>query len=267
MIKEIAANLPEWIKYIYYVIDAAVFIYPLKEIITNKDKTLMWWQRISKFGWWLIIIGFLLILKEMMQEAKHDLTEDAQAQKIINADSSQASQTRKETINAINKSLAEKNINVSYNRISNSYQITTIKTFVSTPAFPDELNYKVSYNGNDSLFISPLYQSWVKPFFGFDNYLGGKNENIYSDQDYIKYNQPLFFKGKKHQIILIYTELPVTSSQPIGINISGDKHQYIVFGDGADENKRYVYKDGVVDWIPIKNISQSLQPYQNRDAK
>ncbi len=125
----------------------------------------------------------------------------------------------------------------------------------------NSINYGYELSSTkDILTLYPKTGVWIKPFFSFDASLEKINKNIYeSDGEGKPYStesgpsEITLINNKKYRTISVFMSLVRSKSYPLIIDISGDKSQYIVFGDDADPNKRYMYKNGKVNWIPKSN--------------
>jgi hypothetical protein len=115
----------------------------------------------------------------------------------------------------------------------------------------DKENYEIKQVG-DILNISPKEGTWIHGYFAFDT-SNSKEFNEMLEEgmgtpnivDKISVNAKIF----NTHLIRIYNRA-VYKNEPIRINISTLKNGYIIFGEEGNKNKRYIYKQGKVIWIP-----------------
>ena len=118
---------------------------------------------------------------------------------------------------------------------------------------PDSINYSFKLI-KDTLVVFPKEGVWVKPFFSFDQKLFKANGEIYQS-DGTEYSIPYDIttvNNKKLHTITVDMSLTRSKERPLVMNISGDKNQYVIFGDEATPSKRYIYEHGKINWIPLK---------------
>ena len=126
--------------------------------------------------------------------------------------------------------------------------------------YPDSTNYGFSFLHNkDTLILYPKNGVWVKPFLSFDAKLDKVNGGVYQSdgmgKPYSTKSGPSEItnvNGKNYKTISVFMNIVRSKSYPLIIDMKGYKNQYIIFGDSADPNKRYIYQKGKVRWIPIR---------------
>lgn len=135
--------------------------------------------------------------------------------------------------------------------------ITTIKN-TSTENINDDSSNYVYYHSRtgDTVIVYPKHGVWAKPYLCFDSKLESKNSNLYqsdgtTNSDSLHPTQ-ISLNGKQIDVIDIYMSMIRSKDKPLYLNISGDKHQRVIFGDYTNLNKRYMYKNGKITWIPEK---------------
>ncbi len=119
-------------------------------------------------------------------------------------------------------------------------------------------NYGFSLSkSKDSLIVFPKSGIWIKPFLSYETYLESKNQNIYqSDVFGSTESTTIFANNKKYVVPSIYMTTSRSKERPIIMDISGARNQSIFFGDDADAEKRYLYDDGRVYWVPNTSIGK-----------
>ncbi len=154
--------------------------------------------------------------------------------------------------------IVNQNIYNSYSQVKESplnppLVLPTISPVNITNILPDSINYNFRVS-KDSLYISPKEGAWVRPFFATDISNKSKNLNIVEEgmgpmepADKMNVNDKIFNVG----MYLIY-ERAVYPKKPIALNLSGNRNQYIIFGEQGSSTKRYIYRRGKVEWIPEK---------------
>jgi hypothetical protein len=126
--------------------------------------------------------------------------------------------------------------------------------------YPDSTNYGFSFLHNkDTLILYPKNGVWVKPFLSFDAKLDTINGGVYQSDGMGKAyptksgpSEITNVNGINYKTISVFMNIVRSKSYPLIIDMKGDKNQYIIFGDSADPNKRYIYQKGKVRWIPIR---------------
>ena len=126
--------------------------------------------------------------------------------------------------------------------------------------YPDSINYGfLLLHNKDTLILYPKNGVWVKPFLSFDAKLDKVNGGVYQadgmGKPYSTKSGPSEItnvNGKNYKTISVFLDIVRSKSYPLIIDMKGDKNQYIIFGDSADPNKRYIYQKDKVRWIPIR---------------
>ena len=145
------------------------------------------------------------------------------------------------------------NTNIYYSQISQGQK-------EKPDLYPDSTNYGFSFLHNkDTLILYPKNGVWVKPFLSFDAKLDKVNGGVYQPdgmgKPYSTKSGPSEItnvNGKNYKTISVFMNIVRSKSYPLIIDMKGDKNQYIIFGDSADPNKRYIYQKGKIRWIPIR---------------
>lgn len=146
-------------------------------------------------------------------------------------------------------------------RFLSQNKIIVNNNFYNQPSINDDsINYGFYYLHNkDTLVIYPNKGVWVKPFLSFDAKLDKVNGGVYQSDGMGKAystksgpSEITNVNGENYKTISVYMNIVRSKSYPIILDMSGDKNQYIIFGDAADPNKRYIYQHGKVRWIPLR---------------
>jgi hypothetical protein len=127
----------------------------------------------------------------------------------------------------------------------------TINNSYSPVTLPDNSqNYFYKFSG-DSLLIYPKSGTWIRPFLSFDYEWYNKNGDISQEDGMINtIPKQINVRDKKYNIVSYIMSYPRSKDHPLIINIKGAKGQSIIFGDYVDAEKRYLYENGKVYWIP-----------------
>lgn len=111
---------------------------------------------------------------------------------------------------------------------------------------PDSLNYffKIS---KDTFFVAPRQGSWAKPIVLFDT-----SVHPHLDMGYGNISpRKIKIENKNYTLdfSMAWTEVP-SIEEPYRVMVDKIKFKFLIFGDDANRNKRYIYENGKVRWIP-----------------
>ena len=54
----------------------------------------------------------------------------------------------------------------------------------------------------------------------------------------------------RYKTLTVHLSLIRDKRNPLILDISANKNQYIIFGDESDPQKRHIYKNGSISWVP-----------------
>lgn len=237
----------------------------------------------------LPILGFALIFNAVYFKVKNNKLDKKHKWDIAigiiicgfsiwsSVNNSQAAETLQSSVNKLLEKRNEDSANNSHfqkylkdtfgiEKVGNEAKIVNRNTYIrnvtinntlpnyATPNYSKNFGYKLSKN-KDTLILFPQEGVWVKPFFAFDASLEEKNSNILqSDGMYQKDSrlppEETIINGTRYKTLTVHLSLVRDKINPLILDISANKNQYIIFGDESDRQKRYIYKNGSVTWVP-----------------
>jgi hypothetical protein len=121
---------------------------------------------------------------------------------------------------------------------------------------PDSLNYIAIIKlekDKKVLTVYPKSGSWIQPMLMYDSSdvdLGSKIfplPFLYNSQ-----KASLTFENKRFYVKGAFFVNAISKSQPLNIYLTDKTNEFYYFGDYADSNKRFIYWEGKIIWVPLK---------------
>lgn len=147
---------------------------------------------------------------------------------------------------------------INHNLYDNRKTYNTINSPLISPFINnDATNYELRFSKTkDSLIIYPKNGVWIKPFISFDINKRGINEGLFQGDgmslETTGVTEVTNIEGINYNTLTVFCSLIRDRQMPMYLDISGDKKQYIIFGDASSPEKRYLYQNGKIKWIPKK---------------
>jgi hypothetical protein len=120
--------------------------------------------------------------------------------------------------------------------------------------------YRIS---KDTFFIAPKDGVWLRSTL----YIDTSKKPHYDEGIGRVFNEEFTIDGKRYITRATSTmERSVTNDMPFFAVIPKLKDTYVIFGDDADPTKKYLYKSGMVKWIPNHySVKTNIQPGQTNE--
>lgn len=155
--------------------------------------------------------------------------------------------------NSIHQNINQDNSN------SNIYNISKEQNKLepSKETVTDENNFTYTFSKN-KLSVYPKEGIWQSTFIQIESNTLEANKKITDEADLPdpQVSGEEIFINRKRYIVHTISNFRETiyKNHPLVLDLSGKPNQFIIFGDFSNPTKRYIFKNGVVSWIPSRQF-------------